>query len=83
MEAVSIGLVRVAAAVILLIKSILICRCGIANSGKPIVYYRLRMRDRDGKETVSKVVSLNLKGGADLLCSCWVTRTGRSETVLY
>jgi ELWxxDGT repeat protein len=38
---------------------------GVANSGKPMVYYRLRMRDRDGKETVSKVVSLNLKGAAE------------------
>ena len=37
---------------------------GIANSGKTVVYYRLRMRDKDGKETFSKVVSLNLKEAA-------------------
>ena len=37
---------------------------GIGHSGKSIVYYRLRLRDRDGKETTSKIASLNLKGGA-------------------
>jgi len=35
---------------------------GVASLGRPVVYYRLRMRDRDGKETLSKVVSLHLKG---------------------
>lgn len=37
---------------------------GVGNTGKAMVYYRLRMRDKDGKETLSKVVSLNLKGSA-------------------
>lgn len=35
---------------------------GVAGSGRPVVYYRLRMKDRDGKETLSKVVPLHLKG---------------------
>ncbi len=39
---------------------------GIGNSGKAVVYYRLRNRDLDGKETVSKVLSLNLKPTAGL-----------------
>lgn len=34
---------------------------GIGNSGKPVVYYRLRMRDLDGTEELSKVAMLNLK----------------------
>lgn len=38
---------------------------GITNSGRAVVYYRLRMRDKDGKETFSKVVSVSLKGTAD------------------
>ncbi len=37
----------------------------VANSGRTIVYYRLRQRDRDGRESFSKVVSLSLKGGAE------------------
>ena len=37
---------------------------GIANSGRSVVYYRLRTKDNDGKESISKVVTLNLKAGA-------------------
>jgi ELWxxDGT repeat protein len=47
-------------------KTYLFADAGIGNSGRQILYYRLRMRDRDGKETISKVVSLTLKGGAEL-----------------
>ncbi|HEV7331569.1 MAG TPA: ELWxxDGT repeat protein [Flavisolibacter sp.] len=39
---------------------------GIGNSGKPVVYYRLRMRDIDGKEELSRVVMLNLKAVSGL-----------------
>lgn len=39
---------------------------GIGASGKPVVYYRLRNRDLDSKETVSKVLSLNLKASPGL-----------------
>jgi ELWxxDGT repeat protein len=34
---------------------------GITSSGKSVVYYRLNSRDKDGKTTLSKVISLNLK----------------------
>lgn len=37
---------------------------GITNSGRNVIYYRLRMKDRDGKETLSKVLALNLKARA-------------------
>ncbi|RYF87156.1 MAG: hypothetical protein EON98_01415 [Chitinophagaceae bacterium] len=37
---------------------------GVATSHRSIVYYRLRTKDRDGKETLSKVVPLHLKGDA-------------------
>jgi ELWxxDGT repeat protein len=36
----------------------------IAKSGNAIVYYRLQLKDADGKSTYSKVVSLNLKAGS-------------------
>ncbi len=34
---------------------------GIGNSNRPVAYYRLRMKDIDGKEAFSQVVPLNLK----------------------
>jgi hypothetical protein len=37
----------------------------IAGSGRQVLYYRLTIKDRDGKETQSKVVSVNLKGSVD------------------
>ncbi|MBB1283737.1 T9SS type A sorting domain-containing protein [Flavisolibacter sp. BT320] len=39
---------------------------GVANSGKPVVYYRLRMRDLDGSEEFSPVAMLNLKAVSGL-----------------
>ena len=39
---------------------------GIGSGGKRVVYYRLRMRDRDGTEELSKVLLLNLKPVAGL-----------------
>ncbi|HVF96183.1 MAG TPA: hypothetical protein VM871_02615, partial [Flavisolibacter sp.] len=33
----------------------------VAQSSRSVVYYRLRIRDRDGKEAFSKVLPLNLK----------------------
>lgn len=36
---------------------------GVGKSSRSVVYYRLRMKDKDGKEALSKVVSLSLKSG--------------------
>lgn len=36
---------------------------GIFNSGNSVVYYRLRATDKDGKSTLSTVITLRLKGG--------------------
>lgn len=38
---------------------------GVCNSGRDVVYYRLVMGDKDGKSSISKVISLKLKGVAE------------------
>ena len=35
---------------------------GIMNSGKPIVFYRLNARDKDGKSAFTNIISLRIKG---------------------
>jgi ELWxxDGT repeat protein len=36
---------------------------GVTHNGLPVVYYRLRMIDKDGKEAYSSVVKLQIKSG--------------------
>lgn len=38
---------------------------GIRNSGKPIVYYRLHVMDKDGGSSFSKIIYLKMKGNSD------------------
>ena len=37
---------------------------GMLNSGKEVVYYRLNARDKDGRSSASKVISLNIKASS-------------------